>query len=89
MMVLLCVIEHTFAIKDRGVVAIGNRTNSDLVRYRVGDPVQIRRQDGSVVASEISGIPIQTLREGEIDLLFGGLSGSDIGMGDEVWIRNN
>ena len=85
-MALLFVIEDTFAIKERGVIAVGNLADSACARYRVGDTVEIRRRDGSVVQSVISGIPMGMLGAGKAEVLLRGLSGSDVGVGDQVWV---
>src|SRR5687768_15995128 len=85
-MTLLFVIEDTFAIKERGVIAVGKLGDAERARYRVGDAVEIRRQDGSVVQSVISGVPMGMLGAGKAEVLLSGLSGSDVGVGDQVWV---
>ena len=84
-MPLLFVIEDVFAIKDRGVVAGGKLADPECARYYVGDAVEIRRRDGSVVQAVISGITMGMLAAGMADVLLRGVSGSDVGAGDQVW----
>jgi translation elongation factor EF-Tu-like GTPase len=84
-MPLLFVIEDVFAIKDRGVVACGKLADPECARYYVGDTVEIRRRDGSAVQAVISGIPMGMLATGMADVLLRGVSGSDVGAGDQVW----
>ena len=85
-MPLLFVIEDTFAIQDRGVSAVGKLADPNCARYRIGDRVEIRRRDGSVVRAVISGISMGMLAAGKAEVLLRGLSGSDIGAGDQVWL---
>lgn len=86
-MSLLFVVEDVFAIKDRGVVVIGKLANADT-RFQINDPVHVRRQDGSVVRTAISGIPMRMMKVGMAEVLLRGIEKSDISPGDEVWIED-
>ena len=86
-MPLLFVVEDVFVIKERGVVATGQLADPAHARYRIGDPVEIRRRDGSVSRAVVSGIPLGGIPlPGKADLLLRGLGGSDVGVGDQVWV---
>jgi hypothetical protein len=84
---LLFIVEDVFAIKERGVLAIGKLANADA-RFRIDDPVQVRRQDGSVVRTAITGIPMGMMKIGMAEVLLRGLDKSDILPGDEVWLED-
>jgi hypothetical protein len=70
------------------VTAMGQLANPDRARYLIGDAVEIRRQDGSVVRATISGIPLGMLTAGKAEVLLRGLGGSDVNAGDQVWLSD-
>jgi hypothetical protein len=82
-MPLLFVVEDVFAVRGRGVIVAGRL--ADGVRFRMGEPAEIRRRDGSVVRTVISGIGYCDPPSAMTDVLFPGLSGSDLAVGDEIW----
>jgi translation elongation factor EF-Tu-like GTPase len=86
-MALLFVVEDVFEIKERGVLAIGKLADPDA-RFRIGDPVQVRGQDGSVIRTEITGIPMGMMKVGRAEVLMRGIKKSDILPGDEVWLED-
>ena len=67
------------------MVVIGKLANADA-RFHINDPVQVRRQDGSVVRTAITGIPFGTMKVGMAEILLRGINKSGIQPGDEVWI---
>ena len=86
-MPLLFVVEDVFAIKERGVLAIGKLSDPGA-RFRIGDPVQVRRQDGSVITTSITGIPMGMVKIGQAEVLLRGINKTDILPGDEVWLED-
>lgn len=76
-MPLLFVVEDVFAIKERGVLAIGKFANADA-RFRIDDSVQVRHQDGSVIRTAITGIPMGMMKIGVAEVLLRGIGKSDI-----------
>jgi translation elongation factor EF-Tu-like GTPase len=84
-MPLLFVIEDVFAIKGRGVIAAGKLADADGARFRIGDPVEVRRRDGSVVRTVISGMEYRDPPSATTGVLFPGVSASDLAIGDEIW----
>ena len=69
------------------MLAIGKLANADA-RFRIDDPVQVRRQDGSVVRIAITGIPMGMMKFGMAEVLLRGIDKSDILPGDEVWLED-
>src|SRR4051812_15670228 len=86
-MPLLFVVEDVFEIKERGVLAIGKLADADS-RFRIGELVQVRRRDGSVIRTAITGIPIGMMKIGGAEVFLRGMNKSDILRGDEVWLKN-
>ena len=83
---LLFLVEDAFEIKRRGVVASGPLDDPDA-RYRIGDSVEIRRENGSVIRTIISGYTTMPLPpRGTAEVLLRDLSRDDVQPGDEVWI---
>lgn len=86
-MPLLFVIEDIFAIKERGVVAVGKLFDPQTAHYRINDLVEIHRRDGSIVHAVISGTPMGRCTAGKAEVLLRGLSGLKIARGDQVWVN--
>lgn len=85
-MPLLFIVEDVFEIRHRGPVAIGKLADPENYRFRIGDPIEIRCKDGSVIKSSITGIPMGMLKAGMAEVLLNGISKSDVQAGDEVWL---
>ena len=85
-MPLLFVVQDVFAIKERGVVAIGKLADPEHARFRIGDPVEVRRTDGGVVKTAIIGVPMGMAAVGMAEVLLRGVSASDVRPGDAVWV---
>ncbi len=82
----LFVVENVFEIKQRGVVVSGKLDDPQGARFHIGDTVEIRRRDGTVVETTISGIPIGLAKVGMGEVLLRGVSKADIGPDDEIWL---
>jgi translation elongation factor EF-Tu-like GTPase len=82
-MPLLFVVEDVFFIRSRGMVVAGRP--DEAARYRMHQPVEIRRRDGSVVRTAISGIEHLNPPSAMAGVLFRELTPSDVSVGDEVW----
>jgi hypothetical protein len=83
----LFTIEDTFLIKGRGLVLFPGIVPEGDERFHVGDPILLKRRDGSSLAWHI----------GALELIFGGpprddvvillreLGKNDVPVGTEVW----
>ncbi len=85
----LFVVEDAFFIKGRGLVPVPGIVPVDDERYRVGDPILLKRPDGSCLEWTIGGIemidctpPRQT---DDAIILLRGLNKEDVPVGSEVW----
>jgi hypothetical protein len=82
---LLFIVEDVSTIKERGVIAIGKLADPERSGFRLGEPVEVRRRDGSVVRTAITRMPMGMLTVGSAEVLLGGISKSDVQTGDEIW----
>jgi translation elongation factor EF-Tu-like GTPase len=87
----LIVVEDRFVIKGRGVVVLPGIVPEEDERIRVGDQVEIRRPDGSLLGWSIGGIeifstPMARPRESwDYPILLIGLEKDDVPVGSEIW----
>ncbi len=83
----LFIVEDTFFIKGRGLVPVPSIIPRGEERFLVGDPIQLRRPDGSYLAWKIGGIEMicGTLPRDDLVILLGGLGKDDVPIGTEVW----
>jgi mannose-6-phosphate isomerase-like protein (cupin superfamily) len=81
---LLHTVADTFPIKGRGLVIPGITLPSG-VPLRVGDPLLLKRPDGSALSSEISGFALGGPPRDDVDILLRGLSKEDVPVGTEIW----
>jgi hypothetical protein len=86
---LLSKVEDTFELSGRRgvVVAPGIPRGADL-RIKVGDPVWLRRPDGTEVRSSVVGIEmLSPPHPASIPLLIGpDLTKGDLPVGTEIWV---
>lgn len=85
----LFVIEDTYFIKGRGLVPVPGILPQSEERFRTGDPIHLKRPDGSCLEWKIGGIEMihGTPPRSRIDvvILLQGLSKDDVPIGTEVW----
>ncbi|HEV2862011.1 MAG TPA: hypothetical protein VGX48_13465 [Pyrinomonadaceae bacterium] len=89
MSTLLFTVVDTFLIEKRGLVLAAD-VKSDRVSLRVGESIELRRPDGSIVVSKVAGIahlsPYDPERTLDI-LLPPDISKEDVPVGTQVWSR--
>ena len=68
----------------RGRVKKGEIYNAVVVRTAKG----VRRQDGSVIKTAITGIPMGMMKIGRAEVLLRGINKTDILPGDEIWLED-
>jgi hypothetical protein len=80
------VVEDTFAIRDRGLVPVPGIVPHGDERFRVGDPIMLKRPDGSVVKTRIGGLELVCPNQRhDVVILLRELSKEDVPIGTEVW----
>lgn len=80
-------VEDSFAIDGRGVVLLpGLEPIGDEV-FRAGDPIRIRRPDGTDLDTTMHGVEFLTSTAGSslVILLPRDVAKSDVPIGSEVW----
>ncbi len=84
---LLFIVEDTFLIRGRGLVLAPGIPHSDQTRIRVGDPLQLKRPNGSTFETAIAGIEFLTPNPMRVTpILLTNLCKDDVPVGTEVWI---
>jgi hypothetical protein len=73
-----------FTIRGRGVVLLPGLTPINDERFRVGDPLLLKRPDGSELGTWIGGIEFFSGTP-EYPVLLKGLTEDDVPFGTEVW----
>lgn len=85
----LFVVENTFFIRGRGLVPFPGIVPQGDERFYIGDPISLRRPDGSCLDWAISGIEMINCtpprRHNEVVIVLHGLSKDDVPIGTEVW----
>jgi hypothetical protein len=82
----LFTVEDTFVIHGRGLVLAPGLIPEGNERFRVGDPVTLRRPDGSSTETRIGGLELLDPNpQRYVVILLAGITKSDIPPGTEVW----
>ena len=85
----LFVVEDTFYIKGRGLVPVPGIVPEGEERFRVGDPIMLKRPDGSCLETTIGGIEMISCTpprpKTDVVILLKGLNKEDVPVGSEVW----
>ncbi len=82
----LFVVEDTFAIRTRGLVLVPGLVPVGAERFRSGDPIELRRPDGSALAATIGGLEMLSPDPSRgLTLLISGMAKDDVPIGTEVW----
>ena len=86
----LFIVDDTFQIRGRGVV-LSPGLNPDIkVNLHIGDPILLKRPDGTAFTWTISGIGFQTPNPSHtLPLLLKDLRKEEIPIGTEVWTDDN
>ena len=77
-------VADTFTIRGRGVVLLPGLTPINDERFRVGDPLLLKRPDGTELGTWIGRIELFSGTP-EVPVLLKGLSKEDVPLGTEVW----
>ena len=88
---LLLTVVDRFLIQGRGLVVVPGITQEDRDRIKVGDPIVLKRPNGSALPWQIGGLelcfenrhPYEPPRE--VRILLVGLGKEDVPVGTEVW----
>lgn len=86
----LLVVEDTFLIKGRGLIPAPGVLR-DSGRIRVGDPIELRRPDGTSIAWQIGGIEIldgSAVDKNNTCILLKDLGKDDVPIGTEIWLTH-
>lgn len=83
----LFTVEDTFLITGRGFVAVPGIVPQGDERFCVGDPIRLKRPDGSEIDGEIGGLELlcPPRRPDEVVILLKGVDRDDVSTGTEVW----
>jgi translation elongation factor EF-Tu-like GTPase len=87
---LLFTIEDRFLIQDRGLVVVPGLSDRDDKRFRVGDPILLKRPDGTELTWPIGGFEMIERADNPrarlgIPILLRGLDKDDVPVDTEVW----
>ena len=85
----LLVVEDTFLIKSRGLVVVPGLLPQGEERFRTGDPILLKRPDGSCLEWTIGEIEMILMTppkpRDDLAILLKDLSKDDVPIGTEVW----
>jgi translation elongation factor EF-Tu-like GTPase len=82
----LFTVEDAFLIKGRGLVVVPGIVPIGEERIQVGDPLLLRRPDGTSISTTIGGLSLPIPNPGhEVVVLLQGFSKDEVPVGTEVW----
>jgi hypothetical protein len=85
----LFIVEDTFSIKGRGLVPVPGILCQGEERFRVGDPLLLKRPDGSCLEWKIGAIELISCSpprpKHEVVIVLHGLSKDDVPIQTQVW----
>lgn len=83
----LLVVEDAFLIEGRGVVLVPALVPQNDGCLRVGDPITLKRPNGTSLTWQIDGIEVFCGRvsKGHLHILLKGLSKGEVPIGTEIW----
>lgn len=83
----LCIVEDTFTIAGRGLTFIPGIVPAGDERFYIGDPILLKRPDGSSIQTSIAGIGLVggAGHAADVPVLLRGLTKEDVPIGTEVW----
>ncbi|MFN0198942.1 MAG: hypothetical protein ACKVT0_19510 [Planctomycetaceae bacterium] len=86
----LYTVSDTFFLQGRGVVLIPGIKPVDDELFRIGDPIVLRKPDGTTMNTEIGGIEMLDPNPNyEVVIMLKGLTKDDVPVGTEVWSANS
>lgn len=79
-------VEDAFLIAGRGLVPVPGIIPVGDERFRVGDPITLKRPDGSAISTVIGGLEFLCPNPRmDVVILLKGLTKADVPIGTEVW----
>jgi len=79
-------VEDTFLITGRGLVPIPGIVPVGEERFRAGDPILLKRPDGSELATAIGGLEMLDPNPPPyVVIMLKGLTKEDVPIGTEIW----
>ncbi|MGO9112146.1 MAG: CPCC family cysteine-rich protein [Thermoguttaceae bacterium] len=86
----LFTVEDVFLIEGRGIVPVPGIVPQGDERFGIGDPIRLKRPDGSEIAWQIGGLELLSPLPPNKDVcvLLKGLSKGDVPIGTEIWSMN-
>lgn len=82
----LFTVKDAFAIRDRGLVLVPGIIPIGDERFRVGDPIVLRRPDGTSVDTRIGGLEMLDPNPNrDTVIMLKEFSKEDVPIGTEVW----
>jgi len=82
----LFVVEDTFTIKGRGQVLVPAILPEGDECFRAGDPILLRKPDGSAIATRIGALEMLCPNpRGDVVILLKEFAKADVPVGTEVW----
>jgi hypothetical protein len=82
----LLVVEATFTVTGRGLVLVPGILPEGDERFRAGNPILLRKLDGSSVATRIAALELLCPNpRRDVVIMLKELTKSDVPVGTEVW----
>ena len=82
----LFVVEDTFAIEGRGLTLVPGIIPEGNEVFRPGDPIMLRKPDGSFFATRIGGLEmVYPNPRRDVVIMLKDLTKADVPIGTEVW----
>lgn len=83
----LFTVEDRIVLSGRGLMLVPGIVTQGEERFRVGDPIQIRRPDGSVLEWKIGALPMVHVQKplDTVVVLMDGLNENDVPVGAQIW----
>ena len=82
----LLVVKATFEIEGRGLVLVPGILPEGDECFRAGDPIELRKPDGSAIATWIGGLELLCPNpRGDVVIMLKQLAKTDVPIGTEVW----
>jgi|GEM_PF-1075200 len=84
----LVTVEHVFEIRHRGLVLVPGIVPVGEERFKIGDPIVLRKPDGSSIETKIGGLELFTTPPNpryDFPIMIAGMTKDDVPIGTEVW----